>query len=422
MRLLSVAIVALATFASAFTVSRDAPEVTPVSYDGLRFLRITPSSEADVFKLKTLVSEWDLTVLTEHGDKMEEFDAQISSYEVIHEDLGAAIAEERAGFAPSLTEGRLAPAAIDPSTWWTAYHAYADHMTFVSDLHALYPNNSEVVTAGTSYEGKTITGIHFWGSGGKGSKSAIIFHGTIHAREWIATPTVEYIAYQLLSGYANDTSIKAIVDAYDFYIFPVTNPDGFSYSQTTERLWRKNRNPPPSGSSCYGIDLNRNWNIHWSDTGGASTSPCAEDYKGTAVASTSEIKGLQAFSQALIAGKGITLYIDFHSYGQLFLFPYGYDCTTNPDSSYYETLGGVFKTAVKASRGTTYTVEQSCTLYTTTGASDDYHYGTLGVWDAYTVELPSTTSFVLPATSILPVAKESWAGVLAMLKKGGFGG
>lgn len=36
----------------------------------------------------------------------------------------------------------------------------------------------------------------------------------------------EYIAWQLVVGYGNDTSVKAYLDAYDFYIIPVVNPDG----------------------------------------------------------------------------------------------------------------------------------------------------------------------------------------------------
>jgi hypothetical protein len=32
---------------------------------------------------------------------------------------------------------------------------------------------------------------------------------------------------------------------------------GFVYSQTSTRLWRKNRHTAPSGSSCLGVDINR---------------------------------------------------------------------------------------------------------------------------------------------------------------------
>ena len=44
-----------------------------------------------------------------------------------------------------------------------------------------------MVTSGTSLQGQPITGIHLFGSGGKGTKPAIVLHGTVHAREWITT-------------------------------------------------------------------------------------------------------------------------------------------------------------------------------------------------------------------------------------------
>lgn len=36
----------------------------------------------------------------------------------------------------------------------------------------------------------------------------------------------EFMAYQLLTNYGNSTEIKSYVEKYDFYIFPVVNPDG----------------------------------------------------------------------------------------------------------------------------------------------------------------------------------------------------
>lgn len=44
-----------------------------------------------------------------------------------------------------------------------------------------------MVSSGFSFEGNAITGIHLYGSGGKGRRPAVVFHGTVHAREWIAS-------------------------------------------------------------------------------------------------------------------------------------------------------------------------------------------------------------------------------------------
>ena len=75
---------------------------------------------------------------------------------------------------------------------------------------------------------RALTGIHIWGSGGKGSKPAVVIHGTVHAREWITTMTTEYFAWQLLTKYAGNATVKALVDKFDYYIIPVVNPDGIA--------------------------------------------------------------------------------------------------------------------------------------------------------------------------------------------------
>ena len=94
------------------------------------------------------------------------------------------------------------------SSWFNSYHAYNDHLSFLSSLQASYPANSEIVQIGNSLQGKPITGIHFYGASGKGSKPAIVIHGTVHAREWIGTMVTEYFAYNLLTNYATNSEIK----------------------------------------------------------------------------------------------------------------------------------------------------------------------------------------------------------------------
>ena len=52
----------------------------------------------------------------------------------------------------------------------------------------------------------------------------------------------------------------------------------YEFSRTDDnRLWRKNRSKNP-GSSCIGVDLNRNWGYKWGGKG-ADTDPCRYDIK-----------------------------------------------------------------------------------------------------------------------------------------------
>ncbi|KAL1865043.1 hypothetical protein Daus18300_007390 [Diaporthe australafricana] len=330
---------------------------------------------------------------------------------ILDEDLGASIA----------AEGELSQAlAVPDASWFTAYHAYAAHLTFLSDLQASFPANSEIYTVGTSVGGRALTGIHIWGSGGKGSKPAVVFHGNVHAREWITSKTTEYIAYTLLTQYGSTAAITAVVDKFDFYITPVVNPDGFVYSQTTDRLWRKNRQTV-SGNTCVGRDINRNWPYQWSVTGGASTNPCSETYKGQAAGDAPENQGLVTQIQQLKASRGISLYIDFHSYGQYILWAYGYNCAaTAENNAALQSLATAARTAIAGVSGTSYTIGKSCsTLYATTGSSVDYIDATGNATYSYTYELRDTGTygFVLPANQIQPTAVETWAGVLVMLQR-----
>ncbi|KAM0272560.1 hypothetical protein ACHAQH_008670 [Verticillium albo-atrum] len=393
------------------------PKPKKFDYSGFKGIRVSLPEDAEearhqISKLAASVlnpgshEDLDIVVSPENVDAVSRLATNTT---ILVEDIGAAFAEE----------DMASLYAVPSESWFTAYHSYADHLTFLNDLQGSFPTQSEIFTTGASFQGRALTGIHIWGSGGKGSKPAVVFHGTVHAREWISTMTTEYMAYQLLTKYATDTTIKAAVDKFDYYIIPVLNPDGFVYTQTTNRLWRKNRQTL-SGSSCVGRDPNRNWPYKWEVTGGASTDPCSETFKGRAAADTPEIRGAKAQVDTLAAGRGIRFYIDFHSYGQYILWPFGYSCSVvAPDDSALSTMASRGASAIRAVSGTTYTVGNACrALYATTGDSTDYLHGVAKSTYTYTLELrdKGANGFSLPASQIQPTVRETWAGVLAMLR------
>lgn len=228
---------------------------------------------------------------------------------------------------------------------------------------------------------------------------------------------MEYATYQLLTS--TDADTKAFKDKYDFYIFPIVNPDGFAYTQSTDRMWRKNRQSTTS-ASCVGRDINRNWPSHWDQRGGASTSPCAEDYKGGSAGDAVENKALKAQLDSIAAGKGVQLYMDIHSYSQLWMYPYGYTCSgTVPESAAYQRLSQGAVAAVKAVHGTSFTQGPICsTIYQVSGDSVDYAYEVAKANYSMTVELrdQGRNGFILPADQILPSGEEMWAGLAYLLK------
>ncbi|KAK3934265.1 zinc carboxypeptidase [Diplogelasinospora grovesii] len=393
-----------------------------VSYDGHKVFRVSVGQE--VAKVNGIVSKLGLTTwkgapragafadIVVPPAQVSAFTAEITGMDTItmHEDLGASIAEESTFYT-------YAAGSVN-STWFNSYHSYADHLQFLRDLQAQHPAQSEIVTSGNSLNGNPITGIHFWGSSGKGVKPAIVFHGTVHAREWIATMVVEYMAYNLLTNYATSTEIESFVDTYDFYVFPVVNPDGFLYSQNTDRLWRKNRQST-SGSTCVGHDINRNWPYMWSVPGGASTNPCAEDFKGKSGGDAPETIALAAWLKTIKANQGLKLFLDYHSYSQLFMTPYGYSCTAvATKNNELQSLAKGAVAAIKAVHGVSFDYGPICsTIYQATGSSVDYVNDVVGADYTFTSELRDTGNygFVLPANQILPSGEEAYAGIRYLL-------
>lgn len=410
-------------FTSAVVIPRDDGAV---SYDGFKVFRIATGDSLTAIqeKLSAFPAEpWNRDI-SQHIDialspeQLVDFENLGLNATVMHEDLGADIAAESTAVEGSDLETRQS-GSVPSANWFNSYHSYNDHVQWLRDLQAAFPSRSEIVTAGTSVQGRTLTGIHLWGSGGRGSRPAILFHGTVHAREWITTMTVEYLAYQLLTTYASDATTRGFLDAYDFYIMPVVNPDGFAYSQTNDRLWRKNRSAAPSGSSCLGTDINRNWPYQWNVPGGSSTNPCDQTYRGRSAGDSPEIQGMTSQINSLRSGQGIKLYIDWHSYGQYILTPYGYSCSAvASNQAQHDALAAGTGNAIRAQGGTRWTTGPSCrTLYATSGSGTDYLGDVAGAEYSLTIELRDTGSngFVLPASQILPSGREQWAGMRYLL-------
>lgn len=87
--------------------------------------------------------------------------------------------------------GARGAAAVPPISYFNSYHSWAEHNQFLVDLQASFPSNSELFTVGTSVEGRTIRGIRLWGTA-KGKK-AVVWHGTVHAREWLVAPVSLFV-------------------------------------------------------------------------------------------------------------------------------------------------------------------------------------------------------------------------------------
>ncbi|XP_043264930.1 carboxypeptidase B-like [Colletes gigas] len=328
------------------------------------------------------------------------------------------------------------------SMTWKRYHRYADIIRYLEYLAFKYSKMVELITIGHSYEGQPIkmvkisTGLNKEGE----AKSAVWIDAGMHAREWIGSAVATYIVSQLVE---KNASYAKLLDNSDWMILPVANPDGYEFTHTGDRLWRKTRSnhgENEEGSrlcfyfsllrlmnhyarwfwgKCEGVDPNRNFGYHWGEmeSGGASSDPCDETYAGPHAFSEPETK---AMADYILANKQkIRMYLTLHSYSQMWLVPWGYTYSKPSD---YSELANAAKKAINAIskvHGTDYQLGPSSDLlYPTSGASDDWAKGVAGIKYAYTLELRDrgTYGFLLPATQIVPTAREIWAGIRTIVR------
>ncbi|CAD5113146.1 DgyrCDS2337 [Dimorphilus gyrociliatus] len=252
---------------------------------------------------------------------------------------------------------------------------------------------------GKTHEGRNILLLQIGEN--NGDKPEIFIDGALHAREWISVVTVLNIADRLIRAYeAKDDDYYELSHNIVWYVIPVVNVDGYVYSHTTERLWRKNRRLPPHRSNCYGVDLNRNWNISWSGYGSENYA-CSNIYHGPEPNSEPEVKAIISYLEKRKAH--LKAYLSFHSYGQLIIYPYSYDIKKEPRN--IEQLKKVSKNLSKETDGRYANGKASETLCTST----DWAAHHLKIPYTFTIELRDTGfyGFLLPSRYITPTVQES---------------
>ncbi|KAL6261581.1 hypothetical protein P5V15_006667 [Pogonomyrmex californicus] len=290
-----------------------------------------------------------------------------------------------------------------------AYHPLESIYKNLDDLASQYPDKVKVVVGGKSYEGRPIKGVKV---SFKANNPGIFLEGGIHAREWISPATVMYILDQLLTS--RDSEIRDLAERHDWYIFPSFNPDGYVYTHTRNRMWRKTRQP--YGIFCYGSDPNRNWDYQWNVVG-ASNSPCSETFAGSAPFSEIETKSMSEYIRSI--SKNIYAYIAFHSYSQLLMTPYGHTEEHLDNYNDLKAIGLKSVAALKKRYGTQYQVGNIAEIiYPASGGSMDWVKGTFGIPIAYTYELrdQGNYGFVLPPSQIIPTGEETLDSLVAMFK------
>ncbi len=260
-----------------------------------------------------------------------------------------------------------------------AYHTLDEVRSEMATLAASMPDLCRIETIGKTFEGRDIQALVVGpqGAAAEGLPRFLIC-GVHHAREWISVEVPMALAHRLVEDGGEGGNLRELVESRVVWIVPVVNPDGFVYSQSEYKMWRKNRRAHDKGS--FGVDPNRNYGYEWGGLG-ASTYPRSDTYRGESGFSEPETAAIRDLAQR----EKFRADISFHSYGQLVLWPWSYsrDRIARAREDVFRTFGA------KLAEINGYTSKKSSDLYPSSGDYDDFLYGGTGAL-SFTIELART--------------------------------
>ncbi|KAK2838362.1 hypothetical protein Q7C36_013176 [Tachysurus vachellii] len=294
---------------------------------------------------------------------------------------------------------------------YSNYHTLSEINSFMDMLVQENPKLVSKIVIGQSYEGRPLNVLKFSTGGTK--RPGIWIDTGIHAREWITPASGSWFAKKIVTDYGHDPALTAILDKLDIFLELVTNPDGYEYTHSSNRMWRKTRRIN-IGTSCIGVDPNRNWGTAFGGAG-SSSNPCSETYRGTSAYSEPEVRSIVDFTKS---HGNLKAFLTIHSYSQMMLYPYGDTGAPCVDEAELDELAFKAATALEGLYGTKYTYGSTFdTIYQASGVTTDWAYDQ-GIKYSYTFELRDTGryGFVLPADQIIPTAQETWLALMVMME------
>ena len=272
-----------------------------------------------------------------------------------------------------------------PSDDFGGFYTYNEMLNELDDMHNLYPEiisprsdiKDETFSSSPhiheTYEGRYLQWVKISDNPNVSEgEPQILYTALHHAREPASLQQLIYFMWYLLENYDSNDSIKQIIDNSELFFVPCVNPDGYIFNETIEPngggMWRKNTR------DSHGVDNNRNYsyidengNEVW-NTSGTSSNPYGNTYAGDGPFSESENRAIRYF----VESNSFKIALNNHTYGNLLLYPYGYDYNqTTDDDDIFQFISSALVSE------NNYDNIISADLYPAAGDSDDFMYGML---------------------------------------------
>jgi hypothetical protein len=279
-------------------------------------------------------------------------------------------------------------------------------------MHAIARNNrqlAKVVRLGTTLQGREILAVKLTQAANEvpdGSRPAVPFSSTQHARDWISTEVNRRLMRWYVDRWrANDKAVRRLLKDTELWFVLVANPDGYEYTFDAERLWRKNlRDNDGDGVTTIadGVDPNRNYPNHFMyDEEGSSSIFSSQTYRGPSAVSERETQALKGLLDRI----DFSFQVNWHSAGEWLLHAEGWQTSTPTadDPIYFALSGNLDEPAIPGFHPGL----SSGVLYVTNGETPDYAHAARGTL-AWTPELSEgcpDCGFVFPDDEALVQAE-----------------
>lgn len=276
------------------------------------------------------------------------------------------------------------------SGYFDHFHNYDQMLQEMQDIVTNYPDLALLEDIGDSYE-KTVGkgGYDIWALKISDNvqieedEPEVFYMANMHAREIITPEIIMYFMHYLVDNYGSDAYVTHLVNNRQIWLCPTMNPDGHEFvfsgvnpvSAYDPMWWRKNKRDNNNngifetwswGYGPDGVDLNRNFGYKWRyDNIGSSGDSTSATYRGRKAFSEPESQAIKNF----VEKHNFIINLSFHSYSQLWLYPWGYTSIATPDQHIFKALADSCVAYNGYDPGTGYS------LYPVNGDTDDWFYG-----------------------------------------------